>query len=171
MDKILEMATKAGMDQQQGETAAGGVLSFLKGKLGDDQFSKLAEKIPGVGDAAQKYDDDKADSSARASGGGGLGGMLGGAMASFTKSSGGGGGDAGGVAGLTAMLASKGVDAGQLSAFMPQIAAFLKDKAGVDVTSALGLPSGGGDSTSGSGGENPADSAKKMLGGLGKMFG
>mmetsp|Transcript_19650 Transcript_19650/g.27266 ORF Transcript_19650/g.27266 Transcript_19650/m.27266 type:complete len:167 (-) Transcript_19650:928-1428(-) len=165
MDKILEMATKAGMDQKQAETSSGGILSFLKGKLGDEQFSKIAEKVPGAGEAAQKYDD---ESSSASSGGGGMGGMLGGAMSSITKSSGG-GSDAGGVAGLTAMLASKGVDAGQLSKFLPQISSFLKDKAGVDVTSALGLPSDGGSSTSGGG--NPADSAKKMFGGFGKMFG
>ena len=141
MDQLKEVAKKAGMDDSQCEAATGGILSLLKKNLSEDQFKMIEDKIPGATASAEAQ-----DRGASASLGGGMGGMLGGAMSAL---GGGGGGGATDIAGLTAMLASKGVDTSMISKYLPQVTDFLKSK-GIDVSSVLG--GGGGDAAAAGGG-------------------
>jgi hypothetical protein len=77
---------------------------------------------------------------------------------------------AGGVAGLLAMLEKQGIDASQVSAFMPQVASVVKSKCGVDIGSVLGVSSDGGGNE---GGDQPsADDLKASAGNaMGGLFG
>ena len=67
-DFIASVASQLGIDAATAKSATGKVLDFVKSKLGEEQFSQLASKIPGAADLAS--------GAGEASGGGG-GGMLG----------------------------------------------------------------------------------------------
>jgi hypothetical protein len=134
MNDVLQAAENSGMTQEQGETAAGGVMNFLKAKLGDDNFKKIETQFPGIGEAGEKYTR-SIDANA-----GGFGGLLGSAMSSFSGVGGSaeGGAGAGGLATLTAMLASKGINPSMVQKFLSQIAPIIQQKCGIDVTKYLG---------------------------------
>jgi hypothetical protein len=148
MDALLKLAQDSGMSEAQGETATGGIFSFLKENISADQFSKIEEQMPGVDGAVDKY--------ASGDSGGSSGGMFGSAMPSFGSSGGGASGGAGGLAGLMTTLTSKGINPSMLQKFMPQVSALIKSKCGVDVSQYLGgaaaAPSSGGASSGGAGG-------------------
>ena len=127
MDDVTQAANDVGMTAEQGETATGGVLSFLKDHLSEDHFKMIESYIPGAEEKVQAY--------ARGASGsaGGFGGMLGSAMSSL-----GGGSSAGGLAGLMAILASKGISPAMVQQFLSKVGPMIQQKCGIDVTTLLG---------------------------------
>lgn len=131
MDQLMKLAKQAGMTEEQGKAATGGIFGLLKQQLSDENYSKISSQFPGADAAATEQDKDgKTDTST----GGGLFGAAMGALGG----SGSAGGSAGGIAGLIAMLASKGVTPKQLQEFLPLAAPHIKKMTGVDVSSMLG---------------------------------
>ena len=143
MDEVKQAADDVGMTPEQGETATGGVLSFLKDHLSEDHFKMIEAHIPGAEATVQKY-------VRGASEGGGFGGMLGGVMSSL-----GGGSSAGGLAGLMAVLASKGISPAMVQQFLTKIGPLIQQKCGIDITKFLGGAVAGGTAASTT---TPADS-------------
>lgn len=172
MDTLLKFAQDAGMSESQGETATGGLFSFLKDNMSKEQYSQVQGQLPGVDGAVDRY----SAPAEGGGGGGGMGGMLGSAMSSLGGGGGGGaGGSAGaGLPGLLAALASKGIDPAMMKKYMPQVVALVKTKCGVDLSQYLG-GIGGGTAAGGTAGQAPASSssggASNMMGQAMGMFG
>lgn len=132
MDDVKQAADDVGMTPEQGETATGGVLSFLKDHLSEEHFKMIEAHIPGAEATVQKY--------ARGiSEGGGFGGMFGGVMSSL-----GGGSSAGGLASLMAVLASKGISPSMVQQFLAKVGPLIQQKCGIDVTKFFGDNATGG---------------------------
>jgi hypothetical protein len=146
MDQLLKMAGDAGMTQEQGKAATGGIMSLAKKTLDSGDFSKIIAKVPEIEGLVDKHDD---NSSARAGGeetsGGDGGGFMGSAMSIFSSSG------AGGVADLLASLQKQGISPKEMNAFMPQLSSFIKSQCGVDINSVLGLSDGDASSAGGGG--------------------
>lgn len=130
MDEVQQAANDVGMTEEQGETATGGVLSFLKDHLSEEHFKMIETYIPGAEETVQKYTRDVTSSSQ----GGGFGGMLTSAISSLSAS----GGTAGGLAGLMAILASKGISPAMVQQFLTKVGPLIQQKCGIDVTKLLG---------------------------------
>jgi hypothetical protein len=167
MDPILKLAGDAGLTKDQGEAATGGIMSLVKSSLASGDYKKILDQIPEIGGLVTKHEE-----GSRAAGGD-SGGLMGSAMSMFGGGGASGGGaaaGAGGVAGLLAMLEKQGIDASQVSAFMPQVASVVKSKCGVDIGSVLGVSSDGGGNE---GGDQPsADDLKASAGNaMGGLFG
>lgn len=165
MEDILKIAQDSGMSQEQGETATGGLMAFVKNKIPADQFAQLSEKIPGLDGAVEKY-----GSSDKAASGGGAGGMFGGAMSSLTGGGGGGGGGgADSLPGLLTSLTSKGINPAQMQSFLPQVSTLCKEEFGVDISQYVGgAAAGGGDAAASSGGGGASDLMGSAMGMFGK---
>lgn len=158
------------MSESQGETATGGLFSFLKDKMSKEQYAQVQEKLPGVDGAVDRY----AAPSGEGAGSGGMGGMLGSAMSSFgggNKAAGGSsGGGADGLGGLLATLTSKGINPAMMQKFMPQASALVKAKCGVDISQYLG-GAGSAASTTGEASSSASGGASNMMGQAMGMFG
>lgn len=148
------------LSMDQLKDALGGVLSFIKAKMegfhGFD-FSKIKEAVPEADELVAKAETDHASNQAA---GGGASNFLTGAMGMFEKATQGSrdapAGDAAAAAPAAAApgaappidsltellgyLTKAGIDPKQIMSFLPLVAGFLKDHAGVDVSSALGTP-------------------------------
>ena len=163
MDDLLKLAQDAGMTQEQGETASGGLMSFLKDSMGEGDFNKVQEQMPGVEGAVEKY------SSGDSGGGGGAAGLFGSAMSSFGVggSSSGGGSAAGGLPALLATLTSKGINPSMVQKFLPLVAPLIKSKCGIDVSKYLG----GGESTGAASSGSSSGGASNLMGQAMGMFG
>lgn len=191
MDQLLqEQHAQEGTDNlslDQLKKAVGGILSFLKSKLGDSfDFSKITEAIP---DADTLVTDAETEHSR--AGPATTTDLMNSAMSMF----GGGGGAAApapapaadgapvtpapvdNMAQLLGFLTKAGIDPNQIMQFLPVVSKFLKDNAGIDVSSALGVPASGAPAPSAAveGGDAAAaapapaaadDNAKEMVEGL-----
>ena len=154
MDQLLqEQHAQEGTDNfslEQLKDALGGVLSFLKSKLGDSfDFSKITEVIPEADELVTKAETDnsRAGPTSATDLMNSAMSMFGGGNASAPAPS----GDAAAtgttpaapidsMTQLLGYLTKAGVDPKQIMQFLPVVAKFLKDNAGVDVSSALGAP-------------------------------
>jgi hypothetical protein len=192
MDQLLqEQHAQEGTDNlslDQLKKALGGVLSFLKSKLGDSfDFSKISAAIPEadtlVADAETEHSRAGPVSTTD---------LMNSAMSMF-----GGGGSAAAPAPapaadgapvtpapvdnmgqLLGYLTKAGIDPNQIMQFLPVVSKFLKDNAGIDVSSALGVPASGAPAPAAApaveGGDTAAapapaaadDNAKEMVEGL-----
>ncbi|KAG7360539.1 DUF2780 VcgC/VcgE domain containing protein [Nitzschia inconspicua] len=138
MDKLLKLAEQAGMSEEQGKTAAGGIFGFLKKQLKEEDYAKLTSQFPEADAlATQQTASSSADS--------GSGGLLGAAMGALGggSSSGGSGGRGADLTTLLAQLAGKGVTPQQIQKFLPMAAPHIKKLTGIDVSSMLGTPAAG----------------------------
>lgn len=177
MDQLLKLAQQAGMTEEQGKTAAGGIFGLLKSQLSEGQYAKLTSQFPEADALATQQQQRDGGSG----GGGGVGGLLGAAMGALdgdgaggTQGGGGsgsGGGGATDIVGLLAKLAGKGITPQQIQKFLPLVAPHIQKMTGIDVSSMLGTPTagdgaGGTAATSASGGGGGANSAMNMLNSL-----
>jgi Protein of unknown function VcgC/VcgE (DUF2780) len=149
MDKLLQEQNAqegtSNLSLDQLKDALGGILSFLKSKLGDSfDFSKVSDVIPEADELVNKAETENS----RAGPSGGAADLMNSAMSMF-----GGGGAAPAPAAdgaapaapapidsmtqLLGYLTKAGIDPNQIMQFLPVVAKFLKDNAGVDVSSAL----------------------------------
>lgn len=155
------MAADAGMTQEQGEAATGGIFALIQKNLDSGQYSQILEKIPGIDGLVNKHEEATRDASSE-------GGLVGSLTSALGSSSG-----AGGIAGLLAILGKQGISAKSVNAYLPQIAPFVKKQCGIDISSILGVPSSSASGTSGeaAGGTSSSDTASKLMGSAMGMFG
>jgi hypothetical protein len=189
MDQLLQQQhAQEGTDNlslDQLKKALGGILSFLKSKLGDSfDFSKITAAIPEantlVADAETEHS--RAGPATATD-------LMNSAMSMF----GGGSSDAAAAAPapaadgaavtpapvdsmgqLLGYLTKAGIDPNQIMQFLPVVSKFLKDNAGIDVSSALGAPASGAPAPAVEGGNAAAapapaaadDNTKEMVEGL-----
>ena len=162
MDSLLKMAADAGMTQEQGEAATGGIFALIKKNLDSGQYTQILEKIPGIDGLVNKHEEATSrDASSE-------GGLMGSLTSALGSSSG-----AGGIAGLLAVLGKQGISAKSVNAYLPQIAPFIKKQCGIDISSILGVRSSSASRTSGeaAGGTSSSDTASKLMGSAMGMFG
>jgi hypothetical protein len=121
--EILNMLTdQLGVTEEQAKGGAGAIFSLAKEKLGDGDFSKVAEAIPGMDDLL---------GAAPASGG--LAGMVGGLASKL----GGGAEKLAGLASLAGGFKALGLDSGMAGKFIPIILSFVQSKGGDSIKSLL----------------------------------
>jgi hypothetical protein len=166
MDKLLKLAQQAGMSEEQGKTAAGGIFGLLKNQLSEADYAKLTSQFPEADSLATQQKKDGGASDAGGLLGAAMGALGGGSQGGTASSSGGGATD---ITSLLAMLAGKGVTPQQIQKFLPLAAPHIQKMTGIDVSSMLGAPAGGG-TAAGAGGSTStgggASNAMNMLNSL-----
>ena len=113
MDLLNQLTQGLGITGDQAKGGAGLLFQLAKDKLGDDDFGKVAEAVPGLGDMLKAVPS------------GGIGAVLGGAVSAL-----GGGEDAGGLASLAGGFSQLGLDSGLIQKFIPIILSFVQSKGG-----------------------------------------
>ena len=129
MDEFIQLVTKQlGVSSETGKSATGGILKMLQDQLGNDLFSQVSQKLPGIKaliGAAEHSGSPAGDS------GGGLMGSLTSMAGSLL------GGKAKEVADITAALKKSGLSLDKVPQFMSLLIDFLKQKLGSDLFSAV----------------------------------
>ncbi len=126
MELIQQLAQGLNIKEEQAQGGAGLIFQMAQEKLGDGEFSQVANAIPGISGligAAPKSS-------------GGIAGALGGLAGAM----GGGGGGLGKVAGLAALaggFGQLGMNPGMVSKFVPIILSFVQNKGGDGVKDIL----------------------------------
>ena len=126
MELIQQLAQGLNIKEEQAQGGAGLIFQMAQEKLGDGEFSQVANAVPGISGligAAPKSS-------------GGIAGALGGLAGAM----GGGGGGLGKVAGLAALaggFGQLGMNPGMVSKFVPIILSFVQNKGGDGVKDIL----------------------------------
>lgn len=173
MDQILKLAGEAGLSEDQGKAATGGIMAMVKKALDSGDYKKILEQVPEVEGLVEQQE------RASTSESGGAAGMLGQAMSMFGNTGGGSGaagssGGAASIASLLAMMQKQGVGAREMNSFMPMLASFVKSQCGVDIGSMLGTggaTTGASTTPSATGGSGANDLQASLGGMMGGMFG
>ena len=122
--ELIELLTiNLGVGEDQAKGGAGLLFNLAKEKLGDGDFSQLAQHVPGINgliDSAPKS--------------GGFGAALGGIASKL----GGGASKLGGIANLAGGFSDLGLDSSMLGKFVPIILSFVEEKGGRGVKDLLG---------------------------------
>lgn len=148
MDQLLQQQHAqdgtGNFDEEELKKTLGGILSFIKSKLGSVDFEKIQSAIPESSDLISKAESENASKSE-----GGSNNLLSSAMSMLGQKTGGdsstdaassGSAPIDSMTQLLGYMGKMGVDPKQAMAFLPVVANFLKDNAGIDVSSALGTP-------------------------------
>ena len=176
MDQLLqEQHAQAGtgnFSEKELKDTLGGILSYIKSKVGAANFEKIQSAIPQAGELVTKAE---TNNSRAVEGGGGASDLLSSAMGMLAPAGGAtSSGEAGTAAPVDSMtqllgyLGKMGIDPKQAMAFLPVVAKFLKEKAGVDVSSVLGTAGSSSttDSTASPATGDDATKADDMVGNL-----
>jgi hypothetical protein len=124
MMELIELLTKnLGVGEDQAKGGAGLLFNLAKEKLGDADFSQLAQHVPGINELI---------GSAPKSGG------LGAALGGLASSLGGGASKLGNIANLAGGFSDLGLDSSMLGKFIPIILSFVQEKGGSGVKKLLG---------------------------------
>jgi hypothetical protein len=115
MELIDFLTENLGVQKGQATGGAGLLFKLAKEKLGDQDFSQVAQHVPGLNDLIESAPES-----------GGIAGALGG-LASVI---GGGGSELGSLAALAGGFSSLGLDSGMISKFIPLILSFVESKGG-----------------------------------------
>jgi len=114
--ELIELLTKnLGVGEGQAKGGAGLLFNLAKEKLGEGDFSQLAQHVPGINElisAAPKS------------------GELGAALGGLASGLGGGGSKLGNIASLASGFSDLGLDSSMLGKFIPVILSFVQDKGG-----------------------------------------
>jgi hypothetical protein len=169
MEQLMKLAQQAGMTEEQGKTAIGGIFGLLKDHLSESNYSKLSKQFPEA-DALAKQDKAGVTDAGTTSGGG----LLGAAMGAVGGLQGAGAGGSSGngsttdIINLLAKLAGKGVTPQQIEKFLPVVAPYIQKMTGVDVSKLLGTPTApsGAATTTGEGGGGAKNDAMNMINSL-----
>ena len=122
--EILNVLTEQlGITDEQAKGGAGAIFSMVKEKLGDGDFSKIAEVVPEMDDLLGAAPES-----------GGLAGAIGGLASKF----GGGAEKLGGLASLAGAFKDLGLDSEMVGKFIPIILSFVQSKGGDSVKDLLG---------------------------------
>lgn len=120
MEIVNLLTEQLGINAEQAKGGTGAIFSLVKEKLGDGDFGKIAEMVPGM--------DELLESAPQ--GGGGLGGLAGGLASKL-------GGGAGKLAGLAGAFQGLDLDAGMVGKFVPVILSYVQSKGGDSIKSLL----------------------------------
>jgi hypothetical protein len=124
---ISMLTSQLGVTTEQAEGGSGAILSYAKGQLSEDDYSKVTEAMPETEDLVDSAPKKKE---------GGLASQLGGASSLL------GGGDKGasvtGMAGLAESFSSLGLSSDMIGQFTPVILEYAKGKGGETVSTILG---------------------------------
>ena len=121
--EILNVLTEQlGITEEQAKGGAGAIFSIAKEKLGDGDFSKIAEVIPGMDDLLGAAPES-----------GGVAGAIGGLASKF----GGGAEKLGDLASLAGGFKGLGLDSDMVGKFIPIILSFVQSKGGDSIKSLL----------------------------------
>jgi hypothetical protein len=115
MELLNQLTQNLGVNDDQAKGGAGLIFKMVKDKLGEGDFAKVAEAVPGMSDML---------GAAPAEGG------LGGAIGGLTSALGGGAGKLGDLAGLAGGFSKLGLDPEMIGKFVPIILTFVKGKGG-----------------------------------------
>jgi hypothetical protein len=115
MELIDLLTNTLGVKENQATGGAGLLFKLAKEKLGDTDFSQIAQIVPGVNDLIKSAPE-----------GGGIAGALGG----LTSALGGSGSELGNLASLAGGFSKLGLDSGMISKFIPVILSFVESKGG-----------------------------------------
>ena len=156
MDQLLQQQHAqegtGNFSEQQLKDTLGGVLSYIKSKLGSADFSKIQAALPEAGNLASQAESENA-SRAGGDAGGGVNSLMSSAMGMLggqKQEEGSGtaapadGSNASPIDSMTELLGylgKMGINPQQAMAFLPIVAKFMQENAGVDVSSALGTSS------------------------------
>lgn len=132
MDLINDLVGQLGVNEEQASGGVGLLLKMAKEKLGDGDFSKLADILP---ETDQLIDAAPSEEAA----GGGLMGSIGGLVSSL----GGGNSQLGNLASLAGGFSKLGLDMDMVTKFLPIVLAFFQGKGGDGITELLGGLFGG----------------------------
>jgi len=121
--ELVQLLTgKLGVTEPQASGGAGSIFNVAKQNMGKDDFSKVADAVPGI--------DRMMESAPKAGASSGMLGsassLLGGSASSLT-----------GVASLAGSFSQLGLKAGMVNAFTPIILNYVKDKGGEPLMNAL----------------------------------
>lgn len=121
--EILSMLTEQlGVTEEQARGGAGAIFNLAKEKLGDADFGKVAEAVPGMEDLLGAAPES-----------GGLAGVVGGLASKL----GGGAGKLSSLASLAGGFKDLGLDSGMVGKFIPIILSFVQSKGGDSIKSLL----------------------------------
>ena len=115
MELIKLLTHQLGVNQEQAQGGAGLIFKLAKDKLGADDYSQIAQQVPGIESLV-----DSAPGS----------GMLGSALNGLASNLGGGDMDMGNLAGLAGGFSKLGLDSGMIGRFIPAILSFVQAKGG-----------------------------------------
>lgn len=136
MDALLKKAETVGIPEKDAKSTIGGVLSFVKSKVSEEQYQMICEKVPGASDLVKETESSRAEGTQTSGGGGGgLMGMASSLMSKMQQD----GGSVGSIPELMVFLKGAGVDEKQIAKYLPEITKVLKEKTGIDVSSMLGV--------------------------------
>ena len=114
-DVANTLANEAGVSSEQAHKGLGALLSFLRERLGDENFQKLEAAIPGAASMISNFE-------------AAVGSSQGGLLETITSLAGKlFGGKAEGGAELLASLSKLGLQPGQIEAFLPKALEFIKN--------------------------------------------
>lgn len=114
---VQQLVSAIGVNEEQAQGGAGLLLNLVKDKLSSDDFSKVAEAIPGVEGLLE----------AAPEGGGGLLGAITNMIPGL------GGGALGDLAGLASGFSKLGLDADMVAKFAPLVIGFIQEQGGEGV--------------------------------------
>jgi len=112
--ELIKMITsQLGVTEEQAKGGAGLLLSLAKGKLGEQDFAKIAKTVPGADDLLSQIPS------------GGIGGMLGGLAKKVT-----GGGGLADLASLAGGFKKLGLESDMVGKFVPIVVSFVQSRGG-----------------------------------------
>ena len=115
--ELIELLTKnLGVEEGQAKGGAGLLFNLAKEKLGEGDFSQLAQHVPGINELI---------GSAPKSGG------LGAALGGIASSLGGGASKLGNIAGIASGFSNLGLDSSMVGKFIPIVLSFVQEKGGI----------------------------------------
>jgi hypothetical protein len=120
MELIEQLVSNLGVSENAAKGGSGLLFKMAKDKLGADDFSKVANVVPGIGDLIKSAPD------------AGMLGSIGGLASSF----GGSASQLGNLASLAGGFSKLGLDSGMIGKFIPIILAFMQSKGG-DIAKSL----------------------------------
>ncbi|HEY5673212.1 MAG TPA: DUF2780 domain-containing protein [Malonomonas sp.] len=115
MELLQTLVSQLGVSEKQAKGGAGIIFNLAKGKLGHDEFGRIAELVPDMNELLS--DAPKP---------GGIAGAIGGIASAFGQKA----GHLGDLAGLASGFKSLDLDSGMVAKFIPLILDFVKTKGG-----------------------------------------
>ena len=122
MDLIQLLTENLGVQDSQAEGGAGLLFQLAKDKLGEEDFAKIADYVPGIENMLSSAPQDS--------------GMLG-ALGGLASAMGGEAAGIGNIMGLAGGFSKLGLDSGMIAQFVPIILSFVQNKGGEEIKTLL----------------------------------
>ena len=145
MNALLKKAQEVGISEKDAKSTLGGILSFIKTKVSEEQFQTICSKIDGASELVQETEATRAQGGDGTSEGGGEGGGFMGMASSLMTKLQQDGGSVDSIPELMTFLSGAGVDQKEIAKYLPEVAKILKQKTGMDISSVIGVPSASAD--------------------------